>query len=126
MKVKERSSNTVISTGIIRPACCAVRSLNSLTKAMMFTPAWPSAGPTGGAGVALPAGTCNFTILTTFFGIYYTSLFSFFNLSKINFNRCFAPKHVHKNLQLAAFFINFGNAAKASGKRAAFKAYNLL
>ena len=28
----------------------------SLVNAIMFTPCWPSAGPTGGAGVALPAG----------------------------------------------------------------------
>src|SRR5689334_5936108 len=39
----------------------AVRSLYSLTKFMMATPCWPSAGPIGGAGVALPAGICNFT-----------------------------------------------------------------
>ena len=38
-----------------------VRSLNSLVNAAMFTPCWPRAGPTGGAGVALPAGICSFT-----------------------------------------------------------------
>ena len=36
-----------------------VRSLNSLVNAMMLTPFWPKAGPTGGAGVALPAGICS-------------------------------------------------------------------
>ena len=29
--------------------------------AAMLTPCWPRAGPTGGAGVALPAGICSFT-----------------------------------------------------------------
>ena len=61
MKVKERSAYTVMTTGIIRPMSFLVRSLNSLVKAAMFTPCWPRAGPTGGAGVALPAGICSFT-----------------------------------------------------------------
>src|SRR5258706_16159440 len=34
---------------------------------MMFTPCWPSAGPTGGAGVAWPAGSCRGKVLTSFF-----------------------------------------------------------
>jgi len=32
-----------------------VFALNALQKSMIVTPCWPSAGPTGGAGVALPA-----------------------------------------------------------------------
>src|SRR5215467_12484495 len=35
---------------------------------MMLICAWPSAGPTGGAGVALPASICSFTDVCTFFG----------------------------------------------------------
>ena len=42
------------TTGMIRPMSFLVRSLNSLVKAAMFTPCWPRAGPTGGAGVAWP------------------------------------------------------------------------
>jgi hypothetical protein len=34
---------------------------------MMFTPCWPSAVPTGGAGVAAPALICRVTIARTFF-----------------------------------------------------------
>src|SRR5438045_3448949 len=41
-------------TGMIMPACERVASLNFLTNSPMFTPCWPSAGPTGGAGVAGP------------------------------------------------------------------------
>ena len=33
---------------------------HALQNSMMFTPAWPNAGPTGGAGLALPADTCSF------------------------------------------------------------------
>src|SRR5437660_1324843 len=59
----------VMSTGTIRPslACAWVCALNSLQKAMMFTPCWPSAGPTGGEGFAFPAGSCSLTIPVTFF-----------------------------------------------------------
>src|SRR5699024_3383863 len=56
MKLKERAAYTVMTTGIIMPIWFLVRSLNSLVNAMMLTPFWPRAGPTGGAGVALPAG----------------------------------------------------------------------
>src|SRR5690606_23030562 len=51
---------------MIRPFCSAVRALNSWAKSMMLTPAWPSAGPTGGAGVATPAGICSLICPTTF------------------------------------------------------------
>ena len=56
MKVKLRSSKTVISTGMIVPESCWVCALNALQKSMMLTPCWPRAGPTGGAGFAAPAG----------------------------------------------------------------------
>src|SRR5207253_2850252 len=61
----------VISTGTIRPslACAWVAALNSLQNAMMLTPCWPSAGPTGGEGFAFPAGSCSLTIPVTFFAI---------------------------------------------------------
>jgi hypothetical protein len=36
---------------------------------MMLICAWPSAGPTGGAGVALPAAICNFTNPVAFFAM---------------------------------------------------------
>ena len=55
IKVNERSSYTVITTGITRPMSFLVRSLNYLVKFGIATPYWLSAGPTGGAGVALPA-----------------------------------------------------------------------
>src|SRR5690349_2956017 len=61
----------VISTGTISAsfACACVAALNSLQNPMMLTPCWPSAGPTGGEGFALPAGSCSFTIPVTFFAI---------------------------------------------------------
>src|SRR5262249_11910827 len=71
MKVKERSEKIVITTGMIRPSWSLpdVLALNALQKSMMLTPCGPSAVPTGGAGVAFPAGICNFTFAVTFFAI---------------------------------------------------------
>src|SRR4051795_7821593 len=63
MKVNERSEKIVITTGMIRPSWSLpdVLALNALQKSMMLTPWGPSAVPTGGAGVALPAGIWSFT-----------------------------------------------------------------
>src|SRR3954469_25837098 len=54
-KVNDRSSKTEISTGMTLPRCDSVAALYALQNSMMLTPCWPSAGPTGGAGVAAPA-----------------------------------------------------------------------
>jgi hypothetical protein len=61
----------VITTGMIRPSWSLpeVFALKALQKSMMFTPCGPSAVPTGGAGVALPAGIWSFTLAVTFFAI---------------------------------------------------------
>src|SRR5579871_5747254 len=58
MKVKERSEKIVITTGMMRPSWsfADVFALKALQNSMMFTPCGPSAVPTGGAGVAFPAG----------------------------------------------------------------------
>ena len=57
MNVNVRSSKTLISAGTMSPRFDSVWALYALTNSMMFTPCWPSAGPTGGAGVAWPAGS---------------------------------------------------------------------
>ena len=53
----------MITTGMIRPSwsLADVFALNALQNSMMLTPCGPRAVPTGGAGVALPAGICNLT-----------------------------------------------------------------
>src|SRR4029077_12735672 len=58
-----------MTTGRISPACFCVVALNSLQKAMILTPCWPKAGPTGGAGFAWPAGICNLICPTISFAI---------------------------------------------------------
>src|SRR5690242_19097718 len=51
------------------PFISLVRSLNCITNWPMFTPCWPSAGPTGGAGVACPPGHWSFTFAVITFAI---------------------------------------------------------
>src|SRR3954471_16702622 len=52
---------------MMRPFSCAVCALNALQNSMMFTPCWPSAGPTGGAGLAWPAVIWSLMIAASFF-----------------------------------------------------------
>src|ERR1700677_3608590 len=63
INVNERSEKMVITTGMISPSWSLldVLALNALQKSIILTPCGPSAVPTGGAGVAFPAGICNFT-----------------------------------------------------------------
>src|SRR5678810_415345 len=68
MKENDLSEKIVISTGRIVSWPC-VRELNSLQKAMMLIPCGPRAVPTGGAGLALPAGICSLTNPVTFFAM---------------------------------------------------------
>src|SRR6516162_8242852 len=55
----------VISTGTIVPVWASVAALYCRQKSMIATPWGPSAVPTGGAGVALPAGIWIFTTAAT-------------------------------------------------------------
>jgi hypothetical protein len=51
----------------------------------MFTPTAPSAGPTGGEGLAAPPLTCNFTILLTSLAITYICFRNYlFEIGSIN------------------------------------------
>ena len=49
----------------------------------MFTPCAPYAGPTGGAGLAAPAGNCNFMRPTAFLDILNIILGQLFQPAKI-------------------------------------------
>ena len=78
VKVKVLSGLIVISVGVGRDGCRwdvlallwqefselpyrpLLQTHNSLQKSIAFTPRAPKAGPTGGEGVALPAGTKSF------------------------------------------------------------------
>src|SRR5215510_8916731 len=98
---------------MIRPSSFAVFELKFLQKSMMFTPCGPSAVPTGGAGVALPAEICSFTIAVTFFAIalrewrivnsrftiHDSRLLNLLDLQEIQFDRRGAAENRHHHLQ---------------------------
>src|SRR5436309_9390479 len=51
------------------PVSLCVCALNALQNSMMLIPCWPSAGPTGGAGLACPAFACSLIVVRTFFAM---------------------------------------------------------
>src|ERR1700754_4317828 len=57
------------------PRWFSVAALYALQNSMMLTPCWPSAGPTGGAGLACPAWICSLISPMTFF--FFGAMFSF-------------------------------------------------
>src|SRR5439155_865421 len=59
----------VLATGVMRPFSAWVCALKALQNSMMLTPCCPSAGPTGGAGLACPPGICSLMIVRTFLAI---------------------------------------------------------
>src|SRR5580698_4844256 len=88
-----------MTTGMTIPAWSLVAALNSLQKAMMLTPCWPRAGPTGGAGLACPAGICNLICPVIFFAI---KNLRFLHLPVLALDRCVAAKNIDRHLQFPA------------------------
>src|SRR5712671_3041720 len=109
----------VTTTGIINPSSFAVFALKFLQKSMMFSPCGPSAVPTGGAGVALPAGICNFTIAVTFFDI----ALNLFYLKKVEFHGRRAAEDGHHHLQRVLVEVHFVHHAVEAGERALVDAH---
>src|SRR5881227_3687679 len=101
MKVKDRSAYTVMMTGMMRPACACVWALNALQNSMILTPRWPSAGPTGGLGLACPAGICSLISAMIFFAI-----LRLLHLHEVELNGRRAPENADQHLELALFRAN--------------------
>src|SRR2546429_647793 len=80
---------------------------------MMFTPCGPSAVPTGGAGVACPAGTCSFT--TAAIGLAIGSVR--FQLQVIKLDRRGPPEQRHRDPHLALVRYHFLDRAREVGER---------
>src|SRR5574340_964802 len=79
----------MITGMILSPSFC-VFALNCLQNSMMFTPCCPHDGPTGGAGLALPAGICSLICADTSLAIL-TPLrdqLSAFSHQQLTANRC--------------------------------------
>src|SRR6202022_3448779 len=78
---------------------------------MMFTPWGPSAVPTGGAGVALPAGSSILRTARIFFFPIPTSV-DLFDLQEIEFDRRLPPEHVDQHFELALLGIDLVDLAQ--------------
>src|SRR3954447_2631355 len=90
---------------------------------MMFTPCWPSAGPTGGAGVAAPAWICSLMRAATFFlgGIpwlpcsgwwWNEGLYGGLDLGDVaegELDRGFAAEDRHEHLELLGVDVDLGD-----------------
>src|SRR3954452_10754824 len=116
MKVNERSSKTVISTGIVVPMSLAVWALNALQNSMMLMPCWPSAGPTGGAGDACPPGACSLISVRTFFAIasYLCArkrALNLLDLVETDLSGRFATKDGYQHFEFLRFRLDLGDLA---------------
>src|SRR5580698_4199786 len=99
-----------MTTGMTRPVSALVAALNSLQNAMMLTPCWPRAGPTGGAGLAWPAGICNLICPIIFLAIKIRlARLSFLHLPILQFDRSVAPENVDSDFEFAAIRLDLFN-----------------
>src|SRR5579875_1106492 len=102
---------------------------------MMLTPCWPSAGPTGGAGLAAPAWICSLMIAASFF--FGGMCFSFSSvvrqagtlsalprdsdladLAECQFDGCLAAEDRHQHAQLLVHAVDLADRRGQGGERA--------
>src|SRR6266536_5701518 len=105
-----------MTTGMTSPAWCCVRALNCLQNSMMLMPCCPSAGPTGGAGVALPALHWSFTMAWIGFAIPPLPL-DRLHLQEVELHRRRAPEDAHHHLDLAALAVHLVHHAGERAER---------
>src|SRR5581483_11025511 len=111
----------VTTAGMISPSSFAVRALKFLQKSMMLTPCGPSAVPTGGAGVALPAAIWSFTIACTFFAIMSVGSrlppLNLLHLQEVQFDRRRAAEDRHHHLERVLLEVHLVDDAREAGER---------
>src|SRR5918996_1204657 len=98
------------------PASCWVWALNALQNSMMLPPCWPRAGPTGGAGLAAPAGICNLIMVRTFFAMAWS--LDLLHLVVVDLDRGLAAEDRDQDLELGGVLIDLGDLAGEVGQRA--------
>src|SRR5881392_2458738 len=101
----------------MRPFSCAVWALKALQNSMMLTPCWPSAGPTGGAGLAWPPGIWSLMSVRTFFAIWFP-LVELLHVVETNLDRHLPLEDVHHHLELLAVGVHVCDLAVEVGERA--------
>src|ERR671911_1982985 len=108
---------------MIVPASCWVWALNALQNSMMLTPCWPSAGPTGGAGFAAPAGICSLMSVRTFLAMWVDQVrrepaLDLLHLVVVDLDRCLAAEDRDQDLELGGVLVDLGDLAGEVGERA--------
>src|SRR5690349_1363015 len=81
---------------------------------MMLTPCWPSAGPTGGAGLAAPAGTCSLMSVRTLRAIAGSNLL---DLVEADLDRGLPTEDRHEDLELSRVLVDLRDLAGEVGQR---------
>src|SRR6266436_5469800 len=93
---------------------------------MIATPWGPRAVPTGGAGVALPAGIWIFTIAATrFFAIRASLPSEFRHLAEVELDRSLAAEDVDEHLELHLVLVDLGDLTGEVGEGAFTHAHRL-
>src|SRR5678815_1059008 len=100
-------------TGMMTSPIWAVRALNSLQNCMMLRPCWPSAGPTGGDGLALPAGHWSLMSAVIFF-----MTLRLLYLGEVELDRRGAPEDRDQDLHLLLVRLHFLDGGREAGERA--------
>src|SRR5215216_2080877 len=105
---------------MIVPASCWVWALNALQNSMMLTPCWPSAGPTGGAGLAAPAGICSLIIVRIFraIGSLPPPRLQLLHLVVADLDRRLAAEDRHQHLELGGVLVDLRDLTGEVGQRA--------
>src|SRR6058998_358910 len=102
----------------MRPFSCAVCALNALQNSMMLTPCWPSAGPTGGAGLACPPGICSLMSVRIFLAtLCLLRLVDLLDLVEPELHRNLALEDVHQDLELLLLRVDLDDLAVEVGER---------
>src|ERR1700744_2742354 len=119
------------------PRWPSVAALYALQNSMMLTPCWPSAGPTGGAGLASPALIWSLISPTAFFfggmsvGVPFyfrtpqrdrplrrpTPYLNLRDLGEAQFHRCFAAEDGHQHLEFLLFGVDLVDRRRQRGER---------
>src|SRR5665811_2001971 len=93
---------------------------------MMLTPCWPRAGPTGGAGLAWPAGICSFIFAITLFATISLRVLRWdprasdpLDLFETELGRRIASEDGHHDLELALLDVHLGHLTGELGQRTA-------
>src|SRR5680860_739879 len=99
-----------------------VWALKALQNSMMLTPCWPSAGPTGGAGLALPAWICSLMRVRTFLAMGIERVagaaLNLLHLVVADLDRGLAAEDRDQHLELRRVVVDLGDLAGEVGERA--------